>query len=233
MRPQPVLASVLAKAALAGVVSQPGRALAKSNECGFITAAAIRGTEMKVVYRILPLIAPAVAVGASVALGEPNASAFSYAASGACLASPEGFNSKLEPNNSGVAWTTIFTSSGSADPHGNATEVGQGIDSASFGVGPRMHMPAAYAYRISFSSNFRFSDEDKSDRFHIASASGKFVAGPNVGLTFKLSDIELRKESVEDGFAVYGTSSPSIQTVSLDNGVRFQRVCATKLRIGR
>ena len=46
---------------------------------------------MKVVYRILPLIAPAVAVGASVALGEPNASAFSYAASGACLASPEGF----------------------------------------------------------------------------------------------------------------------------------------------
>ena len=66
---------------------------------------------MKVVYRILPLIAPAVAVCASVALGEPNASAFSYAASGACLASPEGFNSKLEPNNSGVAWTTIFTSS--------------------------------------------------------------------------------------------------------------------------
>jgi hypothetical protein len=188
---------------------------------------------MKVVYRIFPLIAPAVAVGASVALGEPNASAFSYAASGACLASPEGFNSKLEPNNSGVAWTTIFTSSGSADSHGNATEVGQGIDSASFGVGPRMHMPAAYAYRISFSSNFRFSDEDKSDRFHIASASGKFVAGPNLGLTFKLSDIELRKESVEDGFAVYGTSSPSIQTVSLDNGVRFQRVCATKLRIGR
>ena len=188
---------------------------------------------MKVVYRILPLIAAAVAVGASVASGEPNASAFSYAASGACLASPEGFNSKLEPNNSGVAWTTIFTSSGSADSHGNATEVGQGINSASFGVGPRMHMPAAYAYRISFSSNFRFSDEDKSDRFHITSASGKFVAGPNVGLTFKLSDIELRKESVEDGFAVYGTSSPSMQTVSLDNGVRFQRVCATKLRIGR
>jgi hypothetical protein len=75
--------------------------------------------------------------------------------------------------------------------------------------------------------------KNKSDRFHIASASGKFVAGPNLGLTFKLSDIELRKESVEDGFAVYGTSSPSIQTVSLDNGVRFQRVCATKLRIGR
>ena len=73
-----------------------------------------------------------------------------------------------------------------------------------------MHMPAAYAYRISFSSNFRFSDEDKSDRFHIASASGKFVAGPNLGLTFKLSDIELGKESVEDGFAVYGRLSPRL-----------------------
>jgi hypothetical protein len=194
--------------------------------------AAIRDTAMKVVFRSLLLIAPAVAVAAPAAWSEPNVSAFSYTGSGSCLASPEGFNSKLEPNNSGVAWTTIFTSSGSADSHGNATEVGQGIDSAS-GVGPRMHMPAAYAYRISFSSNFRFSDEDKSDRFHIASASGKFVAGPNLGLTFKLSDIELRKESVEDGFAVYGTSSPSIQTVSLDNGVRFQRVCATKLRIGR
>ena len=94
-----------------------------------------------------------------------------------------------------------------------------------------MHMPAAYAYRISVSSNFRFSDEDKSDRFHIASASGKFVAGPNAGIAFKLSDIELGKEG---GFAVYGSaSSPSIQTVSLENGVKFQRICAISLRIGR
>jgi hypothetical protein len=189
---------------------------------------------MKVVFRILPLTAPAVAVGASGALGEPNASAFSYTGSGSCLASPEGFNSKLEPNNSGVAWTTIFTSSGSADSHGNATEVGQGIDSVSFGVGPRMHMPAAYAYRINFSSNFRFSDEDKSDRFHIVSAGGRFVAGPNAGIAFKLSDIELGKERVEGGFAVYGSAiSPSIQTVSLENGVKFQRICAISLRIGR
>jgi hypothetical protein len=234
MRPQPVLASVLAKAALAGVVSQPGRALAKSNECGFITAAAIRGTEMKVVYRILPLIAPAVAVGASVALGEPSASAFSYAASGACLASPEGFNSKLEPNNSGVAWTTTFTFSGNSDSHGNATEFGQAIDSASFGVGPRMHKPAAYAYQFSFSSSFRFVDEDKSDRFYIGSASGKFVTGPNAGIAFKVSDIELGKGSFGSGFTVYGSAgSPLIQTVSLGNGVKFQRIRAVIVRIDR
>ncbi len=189
---------------------------------------------MKVVFRSLSLIAPAVAVAAPAALGEAGSSAFSYTESGSCLASPEGFNSKLQPNNSGIAWTTTFTSSGSSDSDGNATEFGQAIDSASFGVGPRMHMPAAYAYRISFSSSFRSADEGKGDRFYIGSASGKFVAGPNAGIAFKLSDIELGKESVEGGFAVYGSArAPLIQTVSLENGVKFQRICAVILRIGR
>ncbi len=31
---------------------------------------------------------------------------FTYRSSGTCLASPAGFNSKLEPVNSGVSWTT-------------------------------------------------------------------------------------------------------------------------------
>src|SRR6516164_4283593 len=57
--------------------------------------AKIRDTAMKVVFRFLPLIAPAVAVAAPTALGETNSSAFSYTESGSCLASPEGFNSKL------------------------------------------------------------------------------------------------------------------------------------------
>ena len=223
MRPQPKLASALARAAFG-----------RSQFAAFKTAAAIRDTEMKVVFRILPLIAPAVAVGASVALGEPNASAFSYAGSGACLASPEGFNSKLEPNNSGVAWTTTFTSSGSADLHGNATEVGQGSI--------RHHLAWVHVcicpLRTRIGSAFhRISDfqmKIKSDRFHIASAGGKFVAGPNAGIAFKLSDIELGKERFEGGFAVYGSAiSPSIQTVSLENGLKFQRICAISLRIGR
>ena len=154
---------------------------------------------MKVVFRSLLLIAPAVAVAAPAAWSEPNISAFSYTGSGSCLASPEGFNSKLEPNNSGVAWTTTFTFSGSSDSRGNATEFGQAINSASFGVGPRMHKPAAYAYQISFSSSFRFVDEDKSDRFYIGSASGKFVTGPNAGIAFKVSDIELGKGSFGSG----------------------------------
>jgi hypothetical protein len=153
----------------------------------------LRDTAMKVVFRSLLLIAPAVAVAAPAAWSEPNISAFSYTGSGSCLASPEGFNSKLELNNSGVAWTTTFTFSGSSDSRGNATEFGQAIDSASFGVGPRMHKPAAYAYQLSFSSSFRFVDEDKSDRFYIGSASGKFVTGPNAGIAFKVSDIELER----------------------------------------
>ncbi len=187
---------------------------------------------MRFGFRALLLIAPTVALGASAALGEPGPSTFSYTGSGSCLASPEGFNSKLEPTNAGVAWTTVFTASGSADSRGNATEFGQGIDSASFGVGPRMHMPAAYAYRISFSSNFRFSDEPKSDSFRISSAGGRFVTGPNAGIAFKLSDIELGKENVEGNLVVYGSAnSPSIQTVLLENGVKFQRICAVTLRI--
>ena len=77
-------------------------------------------------------------------------------------------------------------------------------------------------------------DEGKGDRFYIGSASGKFVTGPNAGIAFKLSDIELGKESFEGGFTVYGSArSPLIQTVSLENGVKFQRICAVILRIGR
>ena len=97
-----------------------------------------------------------------------------------------------------------------------------------------MHKPAAYAYQFSFSSSFRFVDEDKSDRFYIGSASGKFVTGPNAGIAFKVSDIELGKGSFGSGFAVYGSAgSPLIQTVSLENGVKFQRICAVMLRIAR
>ncbi len=41
-----------------------------------------------------------------------QALALVYTASGSCLNSPEGFNSKLEPVNAGVAWTMTFNSMG-------------------------------------------------------------------------------------------------------------------------
>jgi hypothetical protein len=75
-----------------------------------------------------------------------------YHSSGTCLASPEGFNSKWEPINSGVTWTTTFASIGRVDAQGAATEIGQAVDTASFGVGPRMHTPAAHSYKVSLLS---------------------------------------------------------------------------------
>ena len=71
------------------------------------------------------------------------------------------------------------------------------------GVGPRMHMAAAYAYRISFSSNFRFLEADSGDELHIVSGSGKFVTGPNAGIALTLSDIELGKEGSKGGVAFW------------------------------
>lgn len=163
-----------------------------------------------------------------------TADTFSYIGSGTCLASPEGFNSKLEPVNSGVAWTTTFKSLGSADANGNITEVGQSVDTASFGVGPRMHMPAAHAYRNSFSFTIKTSGENGSASLHADPSSGSFTAGPNTGVTFTISGLELKKGNGDNDLAVYGSAgSPVIQTVSLANGIKFQRICVLTLSIRR
>ena len=111
--------------------------------------------------------------------GSAKTSAFAYADSGTCLESPEGFNSKLEPVNSGVAWTTTFNAAGTADANGNVTEFGQSVDSASFGVGPRMHMPAADAYEDTFSFTVTEPDGDGNVTLHVGALSGTFTAGPN------------------------------------------------------
>ena len=71
--------------------------------------------------------------------------AFAYTISGTCLNSPNGFTSKLEPVHTGTAWTTSFHAAGSGDGNGTITEVGQSVDGASFGAGPRMHTPATNA----------------------------------------------------------------------------------------
>jgi hypothetical protein len=178
------------------------------------------------VFLLIPFATTASADAAS-----PGASTFSYTASGTCLASPEGFNSKLEPLNSGVAWTTVFKSLGNADANGNATEVGQSVDTASFGVGPRMHMPAAHVYRDGFSFVIGTSDEKTGDTSLRAGAlSGSFTAGPNTGVAFTVSGFELKKASGDSDLAVYASAgAPVIQTVSLANGIKFERVCVLTL----
>ena len=153
-------------------------------------------------------------------------STFAYAEAGTCLASPEGFNSKLEPVNSGVAWTTTFNAAGTADANGNVTELGQSVDSAAFGVGPRMHMPAAHAYEDTFSFTVTEPDGDGNVTLHVGAHSGTFTAGPNAGVTFVISGFELKKGISDNGVMVFrSTGAPVNQTVSLANGIKFSRLC--------
>ena len=176
-------------------------------------------------YLLITLVAPAALAA------PPNANVnfptFTYHASGTCLASQEGFNSKLEPVNSGIAWTTSFTSAARVDDQGAATEVGQAVDTASFGVGPRMHTPAAHAYKATFNVSISEPADDGSVTFHAGMANGTFTAGPYAGQGYSLSGFELKKKSVRnDGVDVFGgDASPVAQTLSLVGGRKFERVC--------
>jgi hypothetical protein len=159
-------------------------------------------------------------------------SSFAYTASGTCLASPEGFRSNLEPKNSGVAWTTTFNAAGSADPSGEVKEVGQSIDSASFGVGPRMHSPAVHAYKDTFTSSITGPDEEGNSIFHAVALHGIFTAGPFSGVRFSISDFELKSGIGNVAISVYqNAGSPVIQAVSLDNGIEFKRACVLTVSI--
>jgi len=163
------------------------------------------------------------------ALADPkstNTQPRAYRSLGTCLASPEGFNSKLEPVNSGVAWTTTITTVGHIDDRGAAAEIGQAVDTASFGVGPRMHMPGAHAYKDTFTAAISKSEKDGSSTFRAEAISGTFTAGPNVGRGFTLSSFELKMIANDNGTDVYVTNeSPTIQTFSLSGGVKFDRIC--------
>ena len=173
-----------------------------------------------------------ISLAAIMPASKAGAEAWSYVSSGTCLASPEGFNSKLEPVNSGVAWTTTFQSAGSADANGTIVEVGQSVDTASFGVGPRMHTPAAHAYRSSFSFTIKASGENGRASLRAKSSQGSFIAGPNTGVAFTVSGFELTRMQGDDIFAVYSSAgSPIIQTLAIANGTKFQRVCVLTVSI--
>lgn len=94
---------------------------------------------------------------------------------GTCLASPEGFNSKLEPVNSGVAWTTTFNAVGTADANGNVTELGQSVDSASFGVGPRMHL-----YRVNIPASLTLGNQCDMKTGRLIRAIRSWVTPPSI-----------------------------------------------------
>ncbi len=178
---------------------------------------------MKSVFGICLLMS--VGVGAASA-DDGKILAFGYSSSGSCIASSLGFTSKLEPINPGVSWRTTFNAVGSSGADGKVTEAGQSVDSASFGAGPRMHPPAANAYRDTFMAMPTGPNADGSSSFQLGMASGAFIAGPNAGLRFTISNFELKGWSGTNGVKTYGSSeSPVIQTVSLADGKKFQRIC--------
>ncbi len=144
-----------------------------------------------------------------------------YSSSGSCIASPFGFTAKLQPANSGVSWRTTFNVVGSGDENGNVREVGQSVDSASFGVGPRMHMPAANAYTATYVSSVTGPNEDGSFTLRVGTQSGTFTAGPNAGLNFTISGLELKGCIGANNFSVYGSSgSPVVQAFTLSDGTK-------------
>lgn len=155
-----------------------------------------------------------------------NTSAFGYSSSGSCIASLLGFTSKLEPVNSGVSWRTTFNAVGSADANGMVAEAGQSVDSASFGAGPRMHPPGAHAYKDTFTAVVTGPNANGSSNFQLKMVSGTFTAGRHAGLHFTISDFELKGWSANNGVKTYGSSeTPVIQTISLGDGTKFQRIC--------
>jgi len=152
--------------------------------------------------------------------------AFAYSSSGSCIASALGFNSRLEPINTGVAWRITFNAVGSADANGKAAESGQSVDSGSFGVGPRMHAPGASAYKDTFAIAVTRPNADGSSTLHLGIVSGIFAAGPDVGRRFTISDFELKGWAGANGVSFYGSGEqPILQTVSISNGTKYQRVC--------
>ena len=155
--------------------------------------------------------------------------ALTYATSGTCVNSPEGFNSKLEPVNPGTAWTTTFNAVDTVDANGNVTEVGQSVDTASFGAGPRMHLPAAHAFKATFTSKTE-PNSDGSYSVVTGPLSGAFTDGPYAGKTFSAAPgLSLKQLPDQNRVSVRTTAgAPVVQTFSLSNGIRFQRICIVR-----
>jgi hypothetical protein len=152
--------------------------------------------------------------------------ASTYVTSGNCLNSPNGFTAKSEPVHSGTAWTTSFHAVGTADANGTVTEIGQFIDGASFGVGPRMHSPAANAYKATFTSTVT-ANADGTYTIAMGKLSGTLTDGPFAGKTFTASPgLTFKRWPSQNGVAVQATAgAPVTQTVSLADGATFQRIC--------
>lgn len=104
-------------------------------------------------------------------------------------------------------------------------ESGQLVDSELFGAGPRTDPPAANANRDTFVAESKGPNSDGSLNFHMTTASGAYIAGPNAGLRFTTYSFELKGWSSPKGVQMYGSSElPVIRTVTLSYGSKFERI---------
>ena len=152
--------------------------------------------------------------------------ALAYITSGNCLNSPNGFDSRLEPAYAGNAWTSTFTAEGGADPNGVVTEIGQSLDGASLGVGPRMHSAAVHAYKVTFTPTVT-TNPDGTSSMAVGTLTGTFTDGPHAGMTFTASPgLTFKRWPSQNGVSVQASvGRPVVQTLSLSDGTKFQRIC--------
>jgi hypothetical protein len=158
---------------------------------------------------------------------------FAYAATATCLNSSSGFNSKLEPNIAGTAWTETFHGVGSGDVANPSTakEYMISVLGAVPGSQPSI-APAANAYTNTIIADLTGPNSDGSYTLTATSWHGSVTAGPNKGLTYLVTNqsgvYALKVWLGNNGVNVEATEpSPVVQKVTLSNNITFERICAT------
>jgi hypothetical protein len=114
-----------------------------------------------------------------------SAQKFAYSMVATCLNSSSGFNSKLEPNIAGTAWTESFHGVGSgavANPS-SVTEYTISVIGAVPGSQPPIP-PAANAYTNTIKATLTGPTGDGSFTLTASTWDGTITAGPNKGLTY-------------------------------------------------
>jgi len=159
--------------------------------------------------------------------------AFAYAVSTTCLNSSSGFNSKLEPNIAGTAWTESFHGVGSGTVSGTTSTVTEYTISV-FGAVPGSQPsipPAANAYTNDITATLS-PNTDGSFTLTATNWHGSVTAGPNKGLTYIVTNASgayaLKVWEGKNGVNVEATEpSPVVQKITLSNNITFERICAT------
>jgi hypothetical protein len=174
-----------------------------------------------------------------------SAQKFAYSMAATCLNSSSGFNSKLEPNIAGTAWTESFhgVGSGVGYPSSTVTEYAISVIGAVPGSQPPIS-PAANAYTNTIKATITtVPNADGSFTLTASSWDGTITAGPNKGLTYVATtavattagpplkvwlgkNIGVNVQATEAP-VVQQITEPVVQTITLSNKIKFERICAS------